>query len=105
MYDAVICEPVRTPVGGFGGVFKDVPVPRLAATVVRGLVERTGITAPTSTTSSSARATQREAAAIGRVAALDAGLDVTVPGLDRPPLRIGFAGGHLRLHAGPRPGV
>ncbi|MER2224261.1 MAG: hypothetical protein ABS976_22000, partial [Rhodococcus sp. (in: high G+C Gram-positive bacteria)] len=26
MHDAVICEPVRTPVGGFGGVFKDVPV-------------------------------------------------------------------------------
>ena len=26
--DAVICEPLRTPVGGFGGVFRDVPAAR-----------------------------------------------------------------------------
>ncbi|MDQ1491179.1 MAG: acetyl-CoA C-acetyltransferase, partial [Actinomycetota bacterium] len=25
MRDAVICEPVRTPVGGFGGLLRDVP--------------------------------------------------------------------------------
>ena len=25
MKQAVICEPVRTPVGRYGGVFKDIP--------------------------------------------------------------------------------
>ena len=33
MRDAVICEPLRTPVGGFGGSLRDVPVHALAATV------------------------------------------------------------------------
>jgi acetyl-CoA C-acetyltransferase len=80
--DAVICEPVRTPVGRFGGMLKDVPAVALAETALRGLVERTGLTSadiddvvlgqcyPTS-----------EAPAIGRVAALDAGLDVGVTGM------------------------
>ncbi|MGN6576466.1 MAG: acetyl-CoA C-acyltransferase, partial [Nocardioides sp.] len=44
MREAVICEPVRTPVGRFGGVFVDLPVAYLGATVIKGLVERTGIT-------------------------------------------------------------
>ena len=43
MRDVVICEPLRTAVGRFGGVFKDVPVQTLAATVISALVERTGI--------------------------------------------------------------
>ena len=43
MAEAVICEPVRTPVGRYAGVFKDTPVTVLASTVMRGLVERTGI--------------------------------------------------------------
>ena len=82
MRDAVICEPLRTPVGGFGGALRDVPAHELAATVIRGLLERTGLPAesvddvllghcyPT-----------MDAPAIGRVAALDAGLPVTVTGL------------------------
>ena len=32
MRDAVICEPLRTPVGGFGGSLRDVPAQVLAAT-------------------------------------------------------------------------
>jgi acetyl-CoA C-acetyltransferase len=80
--DAVICEPLRTPVGGFGGGLRDVAPQTLAATVIRELVARTGVTAdqiddvvfghcyPT-----------MDAPAIGRVAALDAGLEVTVPGI------------------------
>ena len=79
MSEAVICEPIRTPVGGFGGALRDVPAQELGATVIRELVRRTGITAeqvddvvfghcyPT-----------MDAPAIGRVAALDAGLEVTV---------------------------
>jgi acetyl-CoA C-acetyltransferase len=31
--DAVICEPLRTPVGGFGGALRDVPVQQHASTV------------------------------------------------------------------------
>ena len=43
MKEAVICEPLRTPVGRYGGVFKDVPAAELAETVLRELVRRTGI--------------------------------------------------------------
>ena len=82
MAQAVICEPVRTPVGRYGGVFKDVPVTDLAATVVRGLVERTGISGDDVDDVIFGQGyANGEAAAIGRIAALDAGLDVTVPGL------------------------
>ena len=86
MRDAVICEPLRTPVGGFGGGLRDVRAHRLASTVIEALLERTGIAPdvvdevllgncyPT-----------MDAPAIGRVAALDAGLPVSVTGwqLDR----------------------
>jgi acetyl-CoA C-acetyltransferase len=41
--EAVICEPLRTPVGGFGGSLRDVPVQELAATVIRAVMERTGL--------------------------------------------------------------
>ncbi|WNF00348.1 acetyl-CoA C-acetyltransferase [Streptomyces luomodiensis] len=82
MFEAVICEPVRTPVGRYGGVFKDVPVAQLAAGVVRGLVERTGITgADIDDVVFGQGYANGEAAALGRIAALDAGLDITVPGL------------------------
>jgi len=37
--DAVIYEPLRTPVGDFGGWLRDVPVQELAATVIRAVVE------------------------------------------------------------------
>lgn len=82
MADAVICEPLRTPVGGFGGALRDVAPQELGATVIRELVSRTGLRAddvddvvfghcyPT-----------MDAPAIGRVAALDAGLEVSVPGI------------------------
>ena len=54
----------------------------LASTVVRGLVERTGITAEDIDDVIFGQGyANGEAAAIGRIAALDAGLDVTVPGL------------------------
>ncbi len=82
MVEAVICEPVRTPVGRYGGMFKDVPVTELAATVVKGLVERTGIRSEDVDDVIFGQGYPNgEAAAIGRIAALDAGLDITVPGL------------------------
>jgi acetyl-CoA C-acetyltransferase len=39
--EAYICEPVRTPVGRFGGSFRELTPAYLGATVVRGLMERT----------------------------------------------------------------
>ena len=41
--EAVICEPLRTPVGRFGGVFRDVPASVLASGVIREIVARTGL--------------------------------------------------------------
>jgi acetyl-CoA C-acetyltransferase len=80
--DAVICEPVRTPVGRFGGVFRDVPAQELAATVIRAVVERTGIDPVAIQDVILGQGNPSgEAPAIGRVAALDAGLPVEVPGL------------------------
>jgi acetyl-CoA C-acetyltransferase len=82
MREAVICEPLRTPVGGFGGSLRDVPAHELAATVIRGLLDRTGLPpdAVDDVLLGHCYPTM-DAPAIGRVAALDAGLPVTVTGL------------------------
>ncbi|MGY1826922.1 MULTISPECIES: acetyl-CoA C-acetyltransferase [unclassified Blastococcus] len=82
MRDAVICEPLRTPVGGFGGSLRDVPVQELAATVIRALVERTGL--PPESVDDVLLGhcyPTMDAPALGRVAALDAGLPVTASGI------------------------
>ena len=82
MRTAVICEPVRTPIGRYGGMFASLTAVELGVTALKGLLDRTGVTPeavedvilghcyPSS-----------EAPAIGRVVALDAGLPVTVPGM------------------------
>jgi acetyl-CoA C-acetyltransferase len=80
--DAVICEPLRTPVGGFGGSLRDVTPHELAATVIRALVERTGL--PPESVDDVLLGhcyPTMDAPAIGRVAALDAGLPVTASGI------------------------
>jgi acetyl-CoA C-acetyltransferase len=80
--DAVICEPLRTPVGGFGGSLRDVPAQELAATVIRALMERTGL--PPESVEDVLLGhcyPTMDAPAIGRVAALDAGLPVTASGI------------------------
>ena len=81
MRDAVICEPLRTPVGGFGGSLRDLPAHQLAATVIRALLDRTGVPgdAVDEVVLGHGYPTM-EAPAIGRVAALDAGLPVTTTG-------------------------
>lgn len=81
MRDAVICEPVRTAVGRFGGVFADVGVTTLAATVITELLRRTGVPAGEIEDVLFGQCYPNgDAPALGRVAALDAGLDVSVPG-------------------------
>jgi acetyl-CoA C-acetyltransferase len=78
----VICEPLRTPVGRYGGVLKDVPAARLAADVIRALMTRTGLRPDSVQDVLFGQCYPNgEAPAIGRVAALDAGLDVEVGGL------------------------
>ncbi|HSZ03734.1 MAG TPA: acetyl-CoA C-acetyltransferase [Solirubrobacteraceae bacterium] len=80
--DAVICEPLRTPVGRFGGVLRDVSAATLAATVIRELVARTGLRGEDVDDVIMGQCyASGEAPAIGRVAALDAGLSVDVPGI------------------------
>lgn len=82
MRETVICEPVRTPVGRFGGVFKDVPVTLLASAAVSALVHRTGVaSSDVDDVIFGQGYPNGDAAAIGRIAALDAGLDISVPGL------------------------
>lgn len=82
MREAVVCEPLRTPVGRFGGVFRDQPVTVLAATVIRELLRRTGIpSAAVDDVVLGQCNPTGEAPALGRVAALDAGLPVGVPGM------------------------
>ena len=82
MREALICEPLRTPVGRFGGMFRDVSVTELATTVIKELLSRTGLPPDEVDDVLLGQGyANGEAPALGRVAALDAGLPVEVPGL------------------------
>jgi acetyl-CoA C-acetyltransferase len=86
MPDTVICAPVRTAVGRYGGVFKDVQATALGAVVISAVVKRTGVDPELIDDVIFGQCYPNgEAPALGRVAALDAGLPVEVPGvqLDR----------------------
>jgi acetyl-CoA C-acetyltransferase len=80
--EAVICEPVRTPIGRYGGMFKSLTAVDLGVAALKGLLDRTGI--PSESVQDVILGhcyPNSEAPAIGRVVALDAGLPVTVPGM------------------------
>jgi acetyl-CoA C-acetyltransferase len=78
---AVICSPLRTAVGRYGGMFRGVTSSELAATVIREIVSRNSIDpAQIDDVLLGQCYPSGEAPAIGRVAALDAGLPVSVPG-------------------------
>lgn len=82
MREAVICEPVRTPIGRYGGMFESQTAVVLGIAALKGLLERTGI--PPESVQDVILGhcyPSSEAPAIGRVVALDAGLPVTVPGM------------------------
>jgi acetyl-CoA C-acetyltransferase len=80
--EAVVCEPLRTAVGRYGGTFRDVPVERLASTVIKELVARTGVDGERIEDVILGQCYPNgEAPALGRVAALDAGLGIEVPGV------------------------
>ena len=82
MRTAVICEPVRTPIGRYGGMFGSLTAVDLGVAALTGLLERTGV-APDAVEDVILGHCypNSEAPAIGRVVALDAGLPVTVPGM------------------------
>ncbi len=82
MRDALICEPLRTPVGRFGGMFREVSVTDLATTVIQELVKRTRLPPEAIDDVLLGQGYPNgEAPALGRVASLDAGLPIDVPGL------------------------
>ncbi|GAA4508908.1 acetyl-CoA C-acetyltransferase [Brevibacterium yomogidense] len=79
--DIVICEPLRSPVGAFGGQFKDIAPEELGRQVVTALLEKTGIDPDVVDDVIFGQCyPHMEAPAIGRVVALDSGMPVTVPG-------------------------
>ncbi len=86
MREAIICNPVRTPVGRYGGVLRDVDAETLATVVVKAVIERSGIDPGAIEDSIFGQCYPNgEAPAVGRIAALASGLPVEVPGfqLDR----------------------
>lgn len=82
MREAVICEPVRTPIGRYNGMFKNLTAVELGVAALQGLLARTGLLADAVEDVIVGHCyPSMEAPAIGRVIALDAGLPVTVPGM------------------------
>jgi acetyl-CoA C-acetyltransferase len=82
MRRAAIVAPMRTPVGTFGGSLRDVPVENLAATAITAVLEQTGIDPELIEDVSFAQSYgSGETPCVGRWAALQAGMPVSVPGL------------------------
>ena len=82
MRDVVICDPVRTPVGGYGGGLRPLTAAELGAQALRGLVDRTGVDPGVVEDVILGHCNgNSEAPAIGRVVALDAGLPITTGGM------------------------
>jgi acetyl-CoA C-acetyltransferase len=79
---AALVSPLRTPVGIFGGSLKDLPVEDLAATIVKAVVERSGVDPSRIDDVVFAQSyANSEVPCIGRWVALHAGLPIEVPGM------------------------
>ena len=82
MVDVVICEPLRTPVGRQGGALASLGATDLATVALTELVRRTGLgEGDVDDVVLGNCYPSGEHPAIGRIAALDAGLGTGVPGL------------------------
>lgn len=80
--DIVICDPVRTPVGRFGGALAALTAADLVAGLLRELAHRANLSdGDVDDVILGQGYPNGEAPAIGRVAALDAGLGTSVPGV------------------------
>lgn len=78
----MICNPVRTPVGRMGGALAALTATDLATVALRALIDRTGLDeGDVDDVVLGNGYANGEAPAIGRIAALDAGLGTGVPGL------------------------
>jgi 3-oxoadipyl-CoA thiolase len=82
MTDALIIDAVRTPIGRYAGALSSVRPDDLAATVVKAVVERTGVDPALvdDVIFGCANQAGEDNRNVGRMAALLAGLPVTVPG-------------------------
>ncbi|MDE4059789.1 acetyl-CoA C-acetyltransferase [Phaeobacter gallaeciensis] len=79
--DVVICEPVRTPVGRFGGQFRDLHAHELGRMVIEGLLARTDLPGDRVDEVIFAQCYPSiDAPALGRVVGLDAGLPISIGG-------------------------
>ena len=80
MQDAVIISGARTPVGRFGGAFKDTPAPELGAMAIKAAMERAGISPDQVEEVVLGNALQAaEAGYAARLAALKAGIPDETP--------------------------
>ncbi len=82
MRRAAIVSPLRTAVGGFGGSLRPVPVEKLGGTVVKAVLQQTGLDPALIEDVVFAQSyANSETPCVGRWIALDAGLPIEVPGL------------------------
>ncbi|WP_137163961.1 acetyl-CoA C-acetyltransferase [Pseudomonas asiatica] len=82
MRRAAIVAPRRTPVGAFGGSLRGVPVERLGAEVVKAILAQTGLNPERIDDVVFAQFyASSETPCVGRWIALEAGLPVSVPGM------------------------
>ena len=82
MRRAAIVSPLRTAVGAFGGSLRTLPADQLACTILKALVERSGIDPGRIDDVVMAQSySNSEAPCLGRYAALEAGLPIAVPGM------------------------
>ena len=83
MRRAAIVSPLRTAVGGFGGALKSLKMEDLGTTIIKALVERSGIDPERIDDVVFGHAYgSGEAPALGRWCALNAGLPLTVAGME-----------------------
>ncbi|SKG70477.1 acetyl-CoA acetyltransferase [Mycobacteroides abscessus subsp. bolletii] len=79
-HDIVICEPVRTPIGRMGGALARLSAADLATAALTELIRRTKLNGIDDVILGNGYP-NGEAPALGRIAALNAGLGVEVPGV------------------------
>ncbi|MCC2676131.1 MAG: acetyl-CoA acetyltransferase, partial [Ramlibacter sp.] len=82
MRRVAIVSPLRTPVGTFGGALRSVPVEHLGSAVVQAVIRASGLDPERIDDAVFAQSyANSETPCIGRWLALQAGLPVSVPGM------------------------
>ncbi|MEC7259450.1 MAG: acetyl-CoA C-acyltransferase, partial [Pseudomonadota bacterium] len=79
---AAIVAPLRSPIGRFGGAFRDLPVEHLGAAVVKAVIAKSGVDPARIDDLVFAQSyANSETPCIGRWLALQGGLPIEVPGM------------------------